>query len=318
VSRDTRKFFVRDPKNPILRASDWPYPAHTVFNPGATILADGTTLVLCRVEERTGLSHLCAARSTNGVDRWTIDPQPTMPADPAQRPEELWGVEDPRISFLPELERYAITYTAFSQSGPGVALALTKDFRTFEHRGLVMTPHDKNAAVLPRRIGGRWAMLHRPSHDGRGDVWMSFSPDLRSWGDRRVILAARRGGWWDAEKIGLSAPPLETAAGWLTLYHGVRRTASGSIYRVGAALFDRERPEVCIARGTSWIFAPEEPYETDGDVPRVVFPCGMTSPDGETLRIYYGAADSSIGLAHGRVSELLAWLAEPENQVSPP
>src|SRR5688500_362794 len=114
--------FNRHPANPILTADDWPYPVHTVFNAGPTILKDGTTLLLCRVEERTGLSHLSAARSQNGIDGWQIDPDPTFVADPANHPEELWGVEDPRISYVPELSQYAITYTAYGATGPGVSL----------------------------------------------------------------------------------------------------------------------------------------------------------------------------------------------------
>jgi predicted GH43/DUF377 family glycosyl hydrolase len=117
--------FHRHPGNPILTAADWPYPAHTVFNPGATILADGTTLLLCRVEDRRGHSHLCAARSKNGVDGWLIDPTPTLLPSPDLYPEELWGIEDPRITYVEEIGKYAIAYTAFGRSGPGVALALT-------------------------------------------------------------------------------------------------------------------------------------------------------------------------------------------------
>ena len=98
----------RHPANPILTSKDWPYPINSVFNAGATLLPDGTTLLLCRVEDRRGLSHLCAARSANGVDHWRIDPKPTFPADPERFPEELWGVEDPRITFVPELDRYAM------------------------------------------------------------------------------------------------------------------------------------------------------------------------------------------------------------------
>src|SRR4029453_16956294 len=86
--------------NPILTAADWPYPAHTVFNAGATRLRDGTTLLLCRVEDRRGHSHLCAARSSNGLNGWTIDPEPTLCADPDRYPEELWGIEEPRITFV--------------------------------------------------------------------------------------------------------------------------------------------------------------------------------------------------------------------------
>src|SRR5690349_9233177 len=117
------KIFQRYEHNPILTAANWPYQINSVFNPGATLLADGTTLLLCRVEDRRGLSHLCAARSANGVDNWQIDPVPTFMADPEHYPEELWGVEDPRITYVPELDRYAIVYTAYASGGPGVALA---------------------------------------------------------------------------------------------------------------------------------------------------------------------------------------------------
>ena len=138
--------FRRNQSNPILTAADWPYPVHTVFNAGATRLQDGTTLLLCRVEDRRGQSHLCAARSADGVSGWTVDPQPTLHSEPESHPEELWGIEDARITFVPELEKYAIAYTAFGKGGPGVSLALTKDFVHFERCGLVMQPDDKDAA----------------------------------------------------------------------------------------------------------------------------------------------------------------------------
>src|SRR5512133_2597700 len=253
--------FRRYSGNPILTANAWPYPVHSVFNPGATRLADGTTLLLCRVEDRRGLSHLCAARSDNGIDGWTIDPKPTFVGDTS---EAIWGVEDPRITFISELGKYAVAYTAYTKGGPGVALALTEDFRTFEHCGLVMQPDDKDAALLPRRINGEFALIHRPVSDTGAHIWMSFSPDLRNWGSHRLILQARKGGWWDANKVGLSPPLIETEAGWLMLYHGVRHTASGSIYRVGAALFAIDNPDRCLTRGDSWIFGPEAPYETTG------------------------------------------------------
>ena len=128
-----KELFHRHATNPILTASDWPYPAHTVFNPGATLLQDGTTLLLCRVEDRRGHSHLCAARSKNGVDGWEIDPAPTMMADPEHYPDELWGIEDPRITFVPELQQYVIAYTAYSRGGPCVALALTELFTAKTH-----------------------------------------------------------------------------------------------------------------------------------------------------------------------------------------
>jgi predicted GH43/DUF377 family glycosyl hydrolase len=138
---------------------------------------------------------------------------------------------------------------------------------------------------------------------------MSYSPDLRHWGSHKLMLAARSGGWWDANKIGLSTPPIQTPRGWLVIYHGVRQTAAGAIYRLGLALFDLHTPELCLKRGDEWVFGPEEPYERFGDVDNVVFPCGYTiAPDGDTLHLYYGAADSTVALATASVSAILDWL----------
>ncbi len=301
--------FQRHDRNPILTAADWPYPAHTVFNPGATRLRDGTTLLLCRVEDRRGHSHLCAARSRNGVDGWAIDPVPTLVPDPENYPEEIWGIEDPRITFVEELGKYVVAYTAYSRGGPGVALALTEDFRHFERYGLVMQPDDKDAALLPRRINGQFALLHRPVTDIGAHIWISYSPDLRNWGGHKLVLPARLGSWWDAHRVGLSPPLIETPRGWLMLYHGVKRTGAGCLYRVGAALFDLATAEHCLLRGDSWIFGPETAYEREGDVGYVTFPCGSTvGDDGDTIHLYYGAADTSVALATGSIRTLLDWL----------
>ena len=309
MKRGYETLFHRHEGNPILTAADWPYPAHSVFNPGATRLSDGTTLLLCRVEDRRGHSHLCAARSKNGIDGWVVDDEPTLLPDPERYPEEFWGIEDPRITFVEDLRKYAVAYTAFSKGGPGVALALTEDFRTFERMGLVMQPDDKDAALLPRRIDGNYALIHRPIADSGAHIWVSFSPDLRNWGGHKLALPARRGGWWDANKVGLSPPLIETSRGWLMIYHGVRHTASGSLYRLGVALFELEKPEHCLLRGDSWVFGPETRYEREGDVGNVAFPCGYTlGTDGDTLHLYYGAADTCIALAIGSVRHILEWL----------
>jgi predicted GH43/DUF377 family glycosyl hydrolase len=300
---------TRHKANPILTAADWPYPVHTVFNPGATLLADGTTLLLCRVEDRRGFSHLCAARSKNGIDGWQIDPEPTLMPDPTNHPEELWGIEDPRITYMSNQDEYVIAFTAFGKSGPGVAIATTKDFHEFTRLGLVMPADDKDAALFPRCFDGQYALIHRPSSELAANMHISFSPDLRNWGGHAILLPARRGGWWDANKVGLSPPPIETDRGWLVIYHGVRTHASGSLYRLGLALFDKDNPQVCLTRGQPWMFGPEAPYEIAGDVPYAIFPCGHTiADDGDTLRLYYGGADSCVCLATGSIKEMLGWL----------
>jgi predicted GH43/DUF377 family glycosyl hydrolase len=305
------ELFHRNKLNPILRADNWPYPINTVFNAGATLLPDGTTLLLCRVEDRSGLSHFCAARSANGIDGWQIDSLPTLLPDPENYPEEKWGIEDPRITFAPELKKYVIVYTAYTRDGPGVALALTEDFKNFERYGIIMSPEDKDASLLPHRIGGHWALIHRPVSAPRAHMWISYSPNLIHWGSHKLMMDARKGAWWDANKIGLSPPPIETPQGWLVIYHGVKQPCGGCIYRLGLALFDLNKPEICLKRGNEWIFAPEETYEQHGDVGNVVFPCGCTiDPDGDTINLYYGAADTCIALATGSIKEMLNWLDE--------
>ena len=137
-------------------------------------------------------------------------------------------------------------------------------------------------------------------------MWLSFSPDLRYWGETRVLLAARRGGHWDANKIGLGPPPMLTKDGWLICYHGVRETASGSIYRLGLALLDRDDPSMVLARSNEWVFGPQEPYELSGDVPGVVFPCGwILRDDGDTVHLYYGAADKVVCVAEASLLTML-------------
>ena len=126
-----------------------------------------------------------------------------------------------------------------------------------------------------------------------------------------MLLPARQGGWWDANRIGLSPPLIETERGWLMIYHGVRATAGGKVYRVGLALLDLLQPEKCLMRSDRWLFAPETDYERDGDVENVVFPTGCTvGDDGDTLMIYYGAADTCVAVATASIQGLLAWLDE--------
>ena len=271
---------------------------------------NGLYLLLVRVEDRRGFSHLCAARSANGLSDWEIDRLPTFEPLPKRCPEETWGIEDPRITWIDDLGLWVVAYTAYSEVGPLVCLASTKDFVNFQRLGAAMPPEDKDAALFPAKFKGRYAILHRPvpAIEGVGKhIWISFSPDLKYWGDHQVLLTARKGGWWDANKIGLSPPPLETSEGWLIMYHGVKDTVAGSIYRLGLALLDREDPTRVLRRTDQWIFGPEEAYERSGDVGNVVFPCGWVL-QGDELRLYYGGADSCLAVAIASLSEVLEFL----------
>ncbi len=301
--------FHRYEKNPLLTADDWPYPVNSVFNAGA-VKANGDHLLLVRVEDRRGFSHLCAARSKDGFNNWIIDPEPTLAPSPVTNPEEVWGIEDPRLTWMEDLNLWAVVYTAYSRGGPLVSIATTEDFKKFTRIGAVMPPEDKDAALFPIKFKGRYAMLHRPvsTFSGTGaHIWISFSPDLKHWGDHQVLLQAKKGGWWDADKIGLSPPPFQTDDGWLILYHGVRKTVNGSIYRLGVALLNLEDPTRVLRRSDQWIFGPQESYEREGDVDDVVFPCGWIA-QGDEIRLYYGVADSSVALATGKVSDLMEFV----------
>lgn len=299
--------FTRSDANPILTAADVPYAANAVFNPGAARVGD-ETILLVRVEDLRGISQLHVARSADGVTDWRFDPEPLLRSDVDRDPEETWGCEDPRLTWLPEREEWAIVYTAYSRRGPLVSLALSRDFSSARRVGPALTPENKDAALFPRRFDGRWAMIHRPSPlVGGAHMWLSFSPDLRHWGDHGLLLEARDGAWWDAGKIGLGPPPLETAEGWLVLYHGVHVTSDGPIYRAGLALLDLEDPRTVLRRTDEWVFGPVAPYEVTGDVGRVVFPCGwVADTNADLIQLYYGAADSVVAMATARLSEVVA------------
>jgi beta-1,4-mannooligosaccharide/beta-1,4-mannosyl-N-acetylglucosamine phosphorylase len=298
--------FRRYVGNPILTAAEWPYPVHSVFNPGAAVI-DGETLLLVRVEDYRGFSHLTLARSKDGITNWKINESPTLDYYEGH-PEERWGLEDPRIVWLKDLKKYAIVYVSYSSVGPKVSLALTKDFQIIEKFGALLPPEDKDASLLPRKFDNRYVLIHRPIVSGEAHIWIAFSPDLVHWGEHRVLIH-RRGGLWDSSRVGLGAQPIETSEGWVIIYHGVRDTAAGVLYRVGLALLDLEEPWKLIRRSEEWVFGPKEPYEFIGDVSGVVFPTGAVfNKEKNELRMYYGAADSSVCVAFANMNEVLDYL----------
>ena len=277
------------------------------MNAGAARVGDETVL-LCRVEDRRGFSHLACARSRDGASNWVIDDSPALAYD-GTHPEEEWGLEDPRITFVEELDRWIVTYTAFGREGPGVSLAETRDFRTFTRLGMIMSPEDKNAVLLPRRVDGDWVLLHRPTSVHGADVWLSRSSDLKSWRAPELVMGRREGGWWDSARIGIGPPPLETEHGWLVVYHGVRQTVAGGLYRAGLALLDLERPATVLRRADEWILGPGPTTRSPATSRTSSSPCGLVRrPEDDRLFLYYGAADTRIALATASCSEVLEYL----------
>jgi predicted GH43/DUF377 family glycosyl hydrolase len=298
-----KEVFKRFKGNPILTPKHWPYTVNATFNPAA-VRHDDETVLLVRVEDLRGFSHLTFARSRDGLTNWQVDEKPALVPEP-DYDEEQWGIEDPRMVWLEEQQEYAITYVSFSKGGPVVSLALSKDLKTFQRRGAMLPPEDKDASLFPRKINDRYVLIHRPIIRGEAHIWISFSPDLKHWGGHRILIPVRPG-WWDCTRVGLGPPPIETDLGWLIIYHGVRVTVSGSLYRVGLALLDLEEPWRIIKRSDGWVFGPQEPYERLGDVPGVTFPTGtVVNPETKELFMYYGAADSCVCVATAKLEDLL-------------
>lgn len=274
-------------------------PGVDTSDPRMTI-ADGRTWL-------TSISHFRMARSRDGV-HFDVDPVPVLaPANDY----ESFGIEDPRISLIDGT--CFINYTAVSPRGIATALASTTDFRGFERHGIIFPPNNRDVTIFPERIGGRYVALHRPMPAGLGEVaiWIATSPDLRAWGDHRLVAAARPGMWDDA-KVGGGAVPFRVrhprGNGWLAIYHGV--TASPLTYSLGALLLDGDDPGRVLARSREPILTPEASYEREGFFGGVVFTCGAVL-EGDVARIYYGAADGVTAVADLPLDELMAGLSPP-------
>ncbi len=303
--------FRRYDGNPILSVNNWPYPINSVFNPAA-IRYNGEVLLLNRVEDLRGFSHLTVARSPNGLSDWIIDEKPTMKPDHTTK-EEKWGLEDPRMVWLEEQKQFAITYVSFSEGGPIVSLAITRNFKTFARLGGMLPPEDKDACLFPRRFNGRFCLIHRPIVRGEAHIWISLSPDLKHWGDHRVLLKTRHA-YWDGARIGLACQPIEIPEGWLVLYHGVRVTTSSQIYRIGFALLDKNEPWRVLRRSEEWVLGPRESYERIGDVSDVTFVTGgVVMPETDELYVYYGAADDKVAVAMAKMDDIREFImSSPE------
>lgn len=301
-----QKLFVRSEKNPLITVAELPYQANTVFNAGAADMGN-EVLLLVRVESCSGRSHLIVARSDDGITNWRFNERALLHAADGRWEEER-GVEDPRLTWMEELNCWIITYTAYGPEGPGIALAKTTDFTTVKRQGLIFPPEDKNGTIFPETFDGSYAMLHRPGGGGKS-IWLAYSPDMVHWGNQQVVLPARGDPWWDGVRVGAGMTPIKTKDGWLLIYHGVKELAGDPIYRLGAALTDLKEPHRLIARARRWLLSPQETYERFGDAGNVVFTCGGFVR-GDEVWCYYGAADSSICLARAKLSDILNLVKE--------
>ena len=290
--------------NPVItpdKGGDWEVGG--TFNPGAAA-ADGVIHLLYRAVDRQGTSRLGYARSVDGGDISNRSAVPVL--EPSANWEEF-GCEDPRITYLND--RFYVTYTAYSQRGPRIALASTEDFSRFKKHGIVGPDlNDKDCVLFPELIDGKIALLHRVD----GKIQIAYFEDLealensrRYWNvylrDLEAVEVIRPRFYWERRKVGAGPPPIRTPKGWLVIYHGV---SAERIYRVGALLLDLDNPKEVIARTREPILQPEADFETSGVVPNVVFPDGAVVHGGE-LFVYYGGADRVCCAASAPFDEFL-------------
>jgi len=295
-------------QNPILTKNDVPYPVETVHN-AAVVKYREKYIMLFRSHLRTGRSIIGLARGYDGF-RFTVDPEPFLVPErtgPFAAYEEF-GVEDPRVTQIGE--EYFITYSAYSRNGVRIALAKTTDFIHVEKVSLITEADHRNVVIFPEKFHGLYARLDRPhSEIAPWSIWISYSPDLRFWGEAQLIMRPVQY-HWDEMKIGPGAPPIKTDQGWLSIYHGVFQTMAGSVYRLGVALHDLTNPAKILGVSDSWILQPEDAWEVTGYVSNVVFTCGaVAEPDG-TVKIYWGGADTVMCAGEANISDLISLCLE--------
>ncbi len=247
----------------------------------------------------TSISHLRLARSNDGIN-FQIEDTPTISPE---NDYEIFGLEDPRIALIDDT--YYIDYVAVSGLGVTTCLISTKDFSSFQRHGVIFYPENKDVVLFPDKVGGRFFALHRPVSPlfQKQDIWIAESPDLHCWGNHRHLFGPQEDGW-DQAKVGASTVPFKIEQGWLEVYHGVNRD---NRYSLGAVLLDGEEPWKVVARSTEPIFEPQTPYECEGFYGNVVFSCGLLC-ENDKLRIYYGAADTTICYAELSLQETIRGL----------
>ncbi len=226
-------------------------------------------------------------------------------------PYETFGTEDARLTRIDGT--YYITYVSVSEHGAATSLATTTDFRTYHRHGVIFCPENKDVTLLPEKIDGRFVALHRPNTYQRfckPEMWLAASEDAIHWGHHRFVWTGKED--WDNDRIGAGVPPIRVPArgdspgGWLELYHGsCRATRPGQVgaYQAGLLLLDADDPTRVLKHTPRPIMAAQENWETQGFVPNVVFPTGVVE-DGDRWMVFYGAADTHVGVTAFTLDDL--------------
>ena len=274
----------------------WPDMVEFSMSDPDVVLKDTRGIVYKDQDYLTSMSHIRLARSRDGI-HFTVEDKPFIaPHDDTDR----YSAEDARATFIDG--KYYINFTVVSQDSWATALAVTEDFKTVERKGIIFHPENKDVAIFPEKVNGKYIALHRPNNSGFGkaSIWYAESPDLIHWGNHKCI-ARPRDNQWESMKIGGGAPPIKTKKGWLIIYHG---KGDKSLYSLFCMLLDLDDPSKVVKRAEEPLLTPTEPYEKEGFFGNVVFSNGVVEKDGEVF-VYYGAADESTCVAVTNVGSLL-------------
>ena len=277
------------------------------FNSSVVPFKDGFVGVF-RGDKRNGCPNLFLGRSKDGL-KFEIEEAPIhFINEKTGEPIVTDWQYDPRLIEIDDTY-YIVWCDSFS--GATISIAYTRDFVTFKKIDNPFLPNNRNGVLFPRKIDGKYYMLSRPSdlgHTPFGDIFVSSSPDMRFWGEHKLVLQ-HGWSWWTSLKVGGGPVPIEIDDGWLLFIHGVTQTCSGYVYSVGAIIVDKDDVSKVKYKCDDYLFAPTESYEITGFVPNVVFPTSVLV-DGETGRIamYYGAADSYTCLAFGYIDEIVDYI----------
>lgn len=283
---------------PILTATGETQIMEIALNDADLIASDARVVKYKGVDYLTTLSHLRLLCSDDGITFREAEGYPRLFGSGAL---QAFGIEDCRVTYLEG--KFYLTFTAVSDSGVAVGMRTTTNWKTFESHGMILPPHNKDVAIFEEKINGLYYMLHRPSSVDIGGnyIWLAESPDGLHWGNHKCILKTREG-YWDSGRVGGGAAPIKTEKGWLEIYHGATKEHR---YCLGAFLLDLNDPSKVIARTEHPIMEPTEPYEVSGFFGHVVFTNGhIVEGDGDTITMYYGAADEFVCGAHLSIKEI--------------
>lgn len=291
--------------NPVVPRHAIP-SSNSIFN-SAVVAHEGRFVGVFRCDYRSRYANLHFGESEDGI-HWRINPERiNFQSDDPEINADVFAY-DPRVTRIGS--RYYIVWCNAYHGTPVLSLGYTDDFREFHQLENATLPFNRNGVLFPRKIGGNYVMLSRPSDNGHtpfGDIYLSESPDLCYWGKHRLVMTRR--GCWEGVKIGAGPVPIETSEGWLLFYHGVLNSCNGYVYSIGAALLDLDTPMKVIYRSKNYLLAPQTSYECVGDVPNVTFPCAaLTDAATGRIAIYYGCADTVTGLAFCQVDEVIDYL----------